>query len=258
MKTLLNNGQLDITLQRLAHQLVENHLSFNDTVIIGIQPRGIFLSDRIVKMVKKITGNTRLDYGKLDITFYRDDVQARNIHVPADTNIPFSVEGKNVVLIEDNAHVTPDGRHLNEQITDKAISYISRQQKVAPGKPFFLYYSPGATHAPHQVDKFWSDQYKGKFDEGWDVFRERVIANQKRLGIVPAYAQLPERNPRIQAWNSLTADQKKLFERFIEVYAGYLTYTDFQIGRLINYLKENNLLDNTIVFVIIGDNGASK
>src|SRR5664279_4581538 len=161
-------------------------------------------------------------------------------------------------LVEDNAHVTPDGRHLNEQITDKAISYLARQQKAAPGKPFFLYYAPGATHAPHQVDKYWSDQYKGKFNDGWDVFREKVLTNQKRLGIVPAYAQLPARNPRVQAWNSLTADQKKLFERFFEVYAGYLTYTDFQIGRLTNYLKENNLLDNTLVYVIIGDNGASK
>lgn len=161
-------------------------------------------------------------------------------------------------LVEDNAHVTPDGRHLNEQITDKAIGYISRQEKVAPGKPFFLYYAPGATHAPHQVDKYWSDQYKGQFDEGWDVFREKVIANQKRKGIIPAYAQLPARNPRIKEWNSLSADQRKLFARFMEVYAGYLTYTDFQIGRLINHLKENNLLDNTLVFVIIGDNGASK
>jgi arylsulfatase len=161
-------------------------------------------------------------------------------------------------LVEDNAHVTPDGRHLNEQITDKAISYITRQEKVAPGKPFFLYYAPGATHAPHQVDKYWSDQYKGKFDEGWEVFREKVLANQKRLGVVPAYAQLPPRNPRVQAWTSLSADQKKLFARFMEVYAGYLTYTDFQIGRLINHLKENNLLENTLVFVIIGDNGASK
>jgi len=161
-------------------------------------------------------------------------------------------------LVEDNAHVTPDGRHLNEQITDKAIGYIARQQKIAPGKPFFLYYAPGATHAPHQVDKYWSDQYKGKFDEGWDVFRERVLANQKRLGIVPAYAQLPPRNARVQEWNSLSADQKKLFARFMEVYAGYLTYTDYQIGRVVNYLKENNLLENTIVYAIIGDNGASK
>ena len=161
-------------------------------------------------------------------------------------------------LVEDNAHVTPDGRHLNEQITDKAISYITRQEKVAPGKPFFLYYAPGATHAPHQVDKYWSDQYRGKFDEGWDVFREKVLANQKKLGVVPAYAQLPARNARVQAWNTLTADQKRLFARFMEVYAGYLTYTDYQIGRLVNYLKENNLLDNTLLFVIIGDNGASK
>ena len=161
-------------------------------------------------------------------------------------------------LIEDNAHATPDGRHLNEQITDKAIAYIARQQKAAPGKPFFLYYAPGAVHAPHQVDKYWSDQYKGKFDEGWDVFRERVLANQKRLGIVPANAQLPPRNSRIQAWSTLTPDQKKLFTRFMEVYAGYLTYTDFQIGRLINYLKENNLLENTIIYAILGDNGASK
>ncbi len=161
-------------------------------------------------------------------------------------------------LVEDQAHVTPDGRHLNEQITDKALSYLVRQEKTAPGKPFFLYYAPGATHAPHQVDKYWSDQYKGKFDEGWDVFREKVLTNEKRLGTIPANAQLPARNPRVQPWNSLTADQKKLFARFFEVYAGYLTYTDFQIGRLINHLRETNQLDNTIVYVIIGDNGASK
>ena len=161
-------------------------------------------------------------------------------------------------LVEDQSHVTPDGRHLNEQITDKAISYLVRQQKAAPGKPFFLYYAPGATHAPHQVDKYWSDQYKGRFDGGWDIFRNQVLTNQKRLGIVPVNAQLPPRNPRIAAWDSLTTDQRNLFARFMEVYAGYLTYTDYQIGRLINYLKENNLLDNTLVYVIIGDNGASK
>ncbi|MDB4901300.1 MAG: sulfatase [Mucilaginibacter sp.] len=161
-------------------------------------------------------------------------------------------------LIEDNAHVTPDGRNLNEQITDKAIFYLTRQQKVAPNKPFFLYYSPGATHAPHQVAKEWSDQYKGKFDEGWDVFRERVFANQKKLGIIPANAVLPERNPDIKAWKSLPEDEKKLYARFMEVYAGYLTYADHEVGRLINYLKASKQLDNTLVFVIIGDNGASK
>lgn len=161
-------------------------------------------------------------------------------------------------LVEDQAHVTPDGRHLTEQITDKSISYIGKQKKAAPNKPFFLYYSPGAVHAPHQVAKEWSDLYKGQFDEGWDVYREKVIAQQKKLGVIPANAELPERNPNIKAWKSLPADQQKLYARFMEVYAGYLTYTDHEIGRLVNYLKEINQLDNTIVFVVIGDNGASK
>jgi arylsulfatase A-like enzyme len=161
-------------------------------------------------------------------------------------------------LVEDNAHVTPDGRHLNEQITDKAISYITRQHKVAPDKPFFLYYAPGATHSPHQVATEWSDLYKGQFDSGWDDFREKVIARQKKLGIIPAYAKLPERNTRIPAWNSLPPAEKKLYARFMEVYAGYLTYTDHEVGRLVSYLKQSGQLDNTLVFVIIGDNGASK
>jgi arylsulfatase len=161
-------------------------------------------------------------------------------------------------LVEDNAHVTPDGRHLNDQITDKAISYIRRQKKAAPAKPFFLYYSPGATHAPHQVDKYWSDAYKGQFDEGWDVFRQRVFENQKRKGIIPTTAQLPDRNPNVAAWNSLTPDEKKLYARFMEIYAGYLTYTDFEVGRLVNFLKESGQLDNTLIFIVIGDNGASK
>lgn len=161
-------------------------------------------------------------------------------------------------LIEDQAHITPDGRHLSEQITDKAISYIQKQQKAAPGKPFFLYYSPAAVHAPHQVATKWSDQYKGKFDDGWDAYREKTIANQKKLGVIPANAVLPERNPLIADWKKLTPDQKKVYSRFMEVYAGYLTYTDYEIGRVINYLKESNQLENTVVFVLIGDNGASK
>jgi arylsulfatase A-like enzyme len=161
-------------------------------------------------------------------------------------------------LIEDNAHVVPDGRHLSDQITDKAISYIGKQKKAAPTKPFFLYYSPGATHAPFQVDSSWSNRYIGQFDEGWDVFRQKLFENQKRLGVIPAYAQLPDRNPEIQAWNTLSAAEKKLYARFFEVYAGYLSYTDFEVGRIIKYLKEINQLDNTIIFLIIGDNGASK
>jgi len=161
-------------------------------------------------------------------------------------------------LVEDQWHVTPDGRHLSEQITDKAINYIDRQKKAAPDKPFFLYYAPAATHAPHQVAKEWSDKYIGKFDKGWDVFREEVFARQKKLGVIPANAVLHDRNEDIKAWNKLSADEKKLYARFMEVYAGYLTYTDYQISRVINHLKEINQLDNTLVFVLIGDNGGSK
>ena len=161
-------------------------------------------------------------------------------------------------LVEDQAHVRPDGRHLSDQITDKAISYIDRHEKVAPSRPFFLYYAPGATHAPHQVDKFWSDQYKGKFDVGWDVYREEAFGRQKKLGVIPADAKLPDRNADIKPWDQLSPDEKKLFERFMEVYAGYLTHTDFEVARLVNHLKEIGQLDNTLIYVMIGDNGASK
>ncbi|MFT3702084.1 MAG: sulfatase-like hydrolase/transferase [Agriterribacter sp.] len=161
-------------------------------------------------------------------------------------------------LIEEDVHATPDGRHFSEQITDKAISFISKQQAAAPGKPFFLYYSPGATHAPHQVPDKWRDIYKGKFDKGWDWYRDQVIAQQKKLGVIPKDAVLPERNPNIKAWASLSADEQKLYARFFEVYAAYLTYTDYEIGRLISFLKEKKLYDNTLIVTIIGDNGASK
>jgi arylsulfatase A-like enzyme len=161
-------------------------------------------------------------------------------------------------LVEDQAHATPDGRHLSDQITDKAIFYIDRQKKAAPDKPFFLYYAPAATHAPHMVDRYWSDQYKGKFDQGWDVYREEVFERQKKLGVIPANAKLPDRNPDIKAWDKLTPEEQKLYARFMEVYAGYLTYTDFEIGRLVNNLKEIGQLDNTLIFISIGDNGASK
>jgi pyrimidine operon attenuation protein/uracil phosphoribosyltransferase len=125
VKTLLNEDQLHITLQRLAHQLVENHLFFNDTAIIGIQPRGIFLSDRIAEMVKKITGNKKIDYGKLDITFYRDDVQTRDMQVPSVTDILFSIQDKNVILIDDVLHT---GRTIRSAM-DALIDY-GRPKKV--------------------------------------------------------------------------------------------------------------------------------
>lgn len=125
VKTLLNNDQLNITLQRLAHQLVENHISFKDTVIIGIQPRGVFLSDRISQMVKKITGNKKIEYGRLDITFYRDDVQSRDILVPTDTDIPFSIQDKTVVLIDDVLHT---GRTIRSAMD--ALIDFGRPKKV--------------------------------------------------------------------------------------------------------------------------------
>jgi arylsulfatase len=108
------------------------------------------------------------------------------------------------------------------------------------------------------VAKEWSDSYKGKFDQGWDVFREEVFARQKKLGVVPANAVLPDRNPDIKAWDKLSSDEKKLYARFMEVYAGYLTYTDHEISRLVNHLRDIKQLDNTLIFVLIGDNGASK
>ncbi|MDR3269239.1 MAG: arylsulfatase [Tannerella sp.] len=161
-------------------------------------------------------------------------------------------------LVEDNQFITPDGRHLSEQITDKAIDYIQRQKKAAPDKPFFLYYAPAAVHAPHQVAKKWRDEYKGVFDEGWDVYREKVFAQQKKLGIIPADAVLPDREEHITAWNDLSPDAKKVYARFFETYAAYLTYTDYEVGRVIQTLKDLNQLDNTVIFVLIGDNGASK
>ena len=161
-------------------------------------------------------------------------------------------------LVEEQAHIKPDGRHLSEQITDKAINYIDRQKKAAPNKPFFLYYAPGATHAPHQVAKEWSDPFKGKFDDGWDAYRQKVFAQQKKLGIIPSTAILPARNPNIKAWKSLPVAEQKLYARFMEVYAGYLSYTDHEISRVVNHLKDIHQFDNTVIFVMIGDNGASK
>lgn len=119
MKTLLDHNQLNITLQRLAHQLVENHLNFSNTAIIGIQPRGVLLSDRIAALVQKITKQKQIDYGRLDITFYRDDVHQGDIHVPKNTEIPFSIEGRNVILIDDVLHT---GRTIRSAM-DALIDY---------------------------------------------------------------------------------------------------------------------------------------
>ena len=160
-------------------------------------------------------------------------------------------------LWENNSKVEPDNaKELNELLADKAISYISNQKSAAPEKPFFLYFATGATHEPHQVSKEWRDKYKGKFDSGWDKYRELVLANQKKLGLVPQNAILPH-NPEDRPWDTLSADEKKLYARFFENYAGFLSYTDYEIGRVINYIKQIGQLENTAIFVLIGDNGAS-
>lgn len=158
-------------------------------------------------------------------------------------------------LVEDNQFVKPDGRHLTTQLTDKAIFYIDRQQKLNPDKPFFLYFSTGATHEPLQVNREWIDKNKGRFDEGWDVYREKTFARQKELGVIPVNAVLPPRSPRVPAWDSLSADQKRVYARFMEIYSGFFEHTDYEIGRLIAHLKEKNLFDNTVIMYVIGDNG---
>lgn len=151
-----------------------------------------------------------------------------------------------------------DPRVFNTLIADKAINYIAEQKSVNPEKPFFLYYAPGATHAPHHVTKEWVDKFKGKFDEGWDVYREKVLARQKELGTVPQYVQLPPSNPGVKKWADLKPDEKKVYARFFEVYAAFFAQTDYEIGRLVNFLRESGQLDNTLIFVSVGDNGASK
>jgi arylsulfatase len=159
-------------------------------------------------------------------------------------------------LFEDNKLTQGDGRHLNTILADKAIAYVDRQKKLAPDKPFFMYFSTGATHSPHQVDRVWIDKYKGQFDEGWDVIREKTFARQKQLGVIPANAKLPLRSPRVPAWDSLSPERKKVYARFMEAYAGYFEQTDYEIGRFLAHLDAKGLLENTAVFVILGDNGA--
>ena len=163
------------------------------------------------------------------------------------------------VVWEDTKKIIPEkGKLFNTQIADKAINYIAEQKSIAPEKPFFLYYAPGAGHEPHQVATYWSDKYKGKFDMGWDKYRELVIENQKKLGVIPKDAILPDRGPGLKAWESLSADEKKLYARFMEVYAGFLSHTDYEISRVIKELKDIGQLENTLIIVSVGDNGASK
>jgi arylsulfatase len=163
-------------------------------------------------------------------------------------------------LAADNQNIEPPlkpGYHLTEDLTDQAIRFITEQKQVNADKPFFLNLAYGAAHAPLHAPKKYIEMYRGKFDKGWDKVREETLARQKRMGIVPANTVLPTRNPGIKAWDELTADQRRLYARFQEVFAGFLTHADENIGRLITFLEEIGQLDNTIL-IVVSDNGASQ
>ena len=147
--------------------------------------------------------------------------------------------------------------HFTEDMTDRAIAWVRQQSALAPDRPFFMYFAPGATHAPHHVPLEWADKYRGQFDDGWDALRERTFAEQQRRGIVPEDAELTARHDEIPAWDDMPDELKPVLARQMEVYAGFLEHTDHHIGRLVDALDAIHALDNTLVFYILGDNGAS-
>jgi len=165
-------------------------------------------------------------------------------------------------LTYDNHAVHPpktpeEGYHLTEDLADKAIEFIADTKQVAPDKPFFLYFATGAMHAPHHVPTEWSDKYKGMFDDGWEAYRQKTLQRQIELGIVPADTQLSRHDPDVAPWDSLSDDEKRLYARMMEVFAGFLEHTDHHIGRLLDFLDSIGELDNTLI-MLISDNGASS
>ena len=150
-----------------------------------------------------------------------------------------------------------EGYHLTDDLTDKAIAWIRQQRSMQTDQPFFAYFAPGATHAPHHVAPEWSDKYKGRFDTGWDALRAEVFARQQELGVVPRGAELTTRPHDIQAWEQVPDILKPVLARQMEVYAGFLEHTDYAVGRVIDLLEELDVLNDTLVYYIIGDNGAS-
>ncbi|MFH0997322.1 MAG: arylsulfatase [Pseudomonadota bacterium] len=147
--------------------------------------------------------------------------------------------------------------HFMTDMTNQAMKWMQSVKSLTPDRPFFIYFAPGATHAPHHVPKEWIAKYKGKFDQGWDKLREETLARQIKLGVVPAGTKLAAKPEAIKDWDKLTADEKKLFSRQMEVFAGFGEYTDTEIGRLVDAIADMGQLDNTLVFYIVGDNGAS-
>jgi arylsulfatase A-like enzyme len=165
-------------------------------------------------------------------------------------------------IYQDMVPVEPDqtpeeGYHFTEDMTDHAIDWIRQQKALMADKPFFVYFAPGATHAPHHVRPEWSAKYKGQFDQGWDALREETFARQKQLGVIPQDAELTARPAEIPAWDDMPDELKPVLARQMEVYAGFLEHTDHHVGRLIDALADLEVLDDTLIYVIIGDNGAS-
>ncbi len=167
---------------------------------------------------------------------------------------------ENTTPVEPKEALTGTARenyNLDADLADQAIHWIQQQHSLAPGKPFFAYYAPGATHAPHHVPKDWIAKFKGRFDQGWDKLREETFARQKELGVIPQNALLTPRPANMPAWDSLDAKHKELYSHMAEVYAAFLAYDDYNIGRVLDAVKQDGELDNTLVIFIEGDNGAS-
>ena len=150
-----------------------------------------------------------------------------------------------------------EGYHLVDDMTTKCIKWIGQQKALTPDRPFFVYFAPGATHAPHHVPKEWADKYKGKFDGGWDKLREETYARQKSLGVIPEDCELTQRHKEVPAWDDMPEDFKPVLRREAEVYAGFLEFTDHHVGRIFDSLEKLGIMENTLVYYIVGDNGAS-
>ncbi|HEY7327330.1 MAG TPA: arylsulfatase [Gemmataceae bacterium] len=164
------------------------------------------------------------------------------------------------IVTENNTIVgVPRGKdyYFPTDMANRTINWIREQKEQSPDRPFFVYYAPGSSHAPHHVPAEWADKYKGKFDQGWDKLREETFARQKKLGVIPANAKLTSRDPAFPAWDSLPADQKRLYARQMEVFAGFQENCDHEIGRVISAVEEQGLADNTLILYIWGDNGSS-
>ena len=157
------------------------------------------------------------------------------------------------LVTEEHKH----GYHLSEDIADDAITWLREQNAYAPDKPFFMYWAPGASHGPHQITQEWADKYKGKFNDGWDKYRERVFANAKAKGWIPQDTQLTPRPASMAAWDSIPEDEKPFQRRLMEVFGGFTEHADFNAGRVISEIERQGKLDNTLIFYIWGDNGSS-